>query len=164
MPITVTVPGVGRVTFPDGMTEAQISEAITQMTPPAPPEGARALQPSHDAPDVKFSASEPEHAQEPFSLARFLWPHRAGLLFAFALVIVATAANQAGQRLLAWAIDHGITPDPIALQDHFGIAMAAKLCAARFKLGSNFEEVIDLAVEHNPASTICGTHRLVTGG
>ena len=67
-----------------------------------------AREPSHDAPDVKFSASEPEHAHEPFSLARFLWPHRAGLLFAFALVIVATAANQAGPRLLAWAIDHGI--------------------------------------------------------
>ena len=66
--------------------------------------GAR--EPAHSAPDVKFSASELQ--SEPFSLARFLWPHRAGLLFAFGLVIVATAASQAGPRLLAWAIDHGI--------------------------------------------------------
>jgi ATP-binding cassette subfamily B protein len=65
-----------------------------------------AREPAHPAPDVKFSASAGQSA--PFSLASFLWPHRAGLLFAFALVIVATSASQAGPRLLAWAIDHGI--------------------------------------------------------
>ena len=65
-----------------------------------------AREPVHPPPDVKFSASEIDSA--PFSLLRFLWPHRGGLLFAFALVIVATTANQAGPRLLAWAIDHGI--------------------------------------------------------
>jgi ATP-binding cassette subfamily B protein len=65
-----------------------------------------AREPEHAPLNVPFSASELDTT--PFSLPRFLWPHRAGLAFAFVLVIVATTANQAGPRLLAWAIDHGI--------------------------------------------------------
>ena len=65
-----------------------------------------AREPVHPDPRVEF---RPEgYDQEPFTLRRFLAPHAPGLLFALLLVIVATAASQAGPRLLAWAIDHGI--------------------------------------------------------
>jgi ATP-binding cassette subfamily B protein len=63
-------------------------------------------EPKHPEPNVEYRAEA--HDPEPFTLTRFLAPHRAGLALALLLVLIATAASQAGPRLLAWAIDHGI--------------------------------------------------------
>jgi ATP-binding cassette subfamily B protein len=63
-------------------------------------------EPKHPEPKIDYRAEA--HDPEPFTLRRFLAPHRAGLALALLLVLIATAASQAGPRLLAWAIDHGI--------------------------------------------------------
>ena len=66
----------------------------------------RQREPEHPEPDIDFRPDA--YDREPFTLWRFLAPHRMGLLTAFALVVVATLASLAGPRLTAWAIDHGI--------------------------------------------------------
>ncbi|MDD9932565.1 MAG: ABC transporter ATP-binding protein [Myxococcales bacterium] len=66
----------------------------------------REREPEHPEPDIDFRPDA--YDREPFTLWRFLAPHRMGLLTAFALVVVATLASLAGPRLTAWAIDHGI--------------------------------------------------------
>ncbi|MDH5675291.1 MAG: ABC transporter ATP-binding protein/permease [Myxococcales bacterium] len=74
-------------------------------------------EPEHPEPEVDFRPGE--YDREPFGLWRFLSPHRGGLLMAFFLVVVATGASQAGPRLLAWAIDHGI------LENNFQVLLYA---------------------------------------
>ncbi|MGD8863632.1 MAG: ABC transporter ATP-binding protein, partial [Myxococcales bacterium] len=69
-------------------------------------EQIRAREPEHPEPVVDYRPHD--YDREPFTLRRFLSPHRGRLLVAFSLVVVATAASQAGPRLLAWAIDRGI--------------------------------------------------------
>jgi ATP-binding cassette subfamily B protein len=61
---------------------------------------------AHPAPAIDYRPSQLE--PEPFSLWQVLRPHRAGVAISFVLVAIATLASQAGPRLLAWAIDHGI--------------------------------------------------------
>ncbi|MDD9966118.1 MAG: ABC transporter ATP-binding protein [Myxococcales bacterium] len=63
-------------------------------------------EPIHPEPQIAFRHAEP--AAAPFTLARFLAPHRLGLLWALTLVVFATVASQAGPWLLARAIDDGI--------------------------------------------------------
>jgi ATP-binding cassette subfamily B protein len=65
-----------------------------------------AREPVHPPPEIDYRPDVFD--LEPFTLWRFLAPHRGGLAMALMLVVVATAASQAGPRLLAWAIDHGI--------------------------------------------------------
>jgi ATP-binding cassette subfamily B protein len=95
-----------------GNTSAQTSRDAGLPFAGIPPEllervkRIEAREPAHAAPVVDY---RPDHFDtEPFTLSRFLAPHRGVLAMAFLLVVVATAASQAGPRLLAWAIDHGI--------------------------------------------------------
>ncbi len=95
-----------------GQSSAQTSRAAGLPFAGIPPEllaGVKkieAREPVHPEPGVDFRPDAFD--REPFTLFRFLAPHRGGLLVALLLVVVATAASQAGPRLLAWAIDHGI--------------------------------------------------------
>ena len=95
-----------------GGNSAQAGRAAGLPFAGIPPELAQrvreleAREPVHPDPQLGYSASEFD--TQPFSLGRFLWPHRGGLMLSLVLVLVATAASQAGPRLLAWAIDHGI--------------------------------------------------------
>lgn len=63
-------------------------------------------EPEHPKPEIDYRPSQLE--PEPFSLWQVVRPHRAGVAISFGLVLIATLASQAGPRLLAWAIDHGI--------------------------------------------------------
>lgn len=65
-----------------------------------------AREPEHPPPDIDYRPDT--YDREPFTLWRFLSDYRAGLGMAFVLVVIATAASQAGPRLMAWAIDDGI--------------------------------------------------------
>ena len=68
----------------------------------------------------KILATEPEHGEErvefdrippddrPFTLRRFLAPHKWLLLGSFVFVVIETVASQAGPRLTAIAIDEGL--------------------------------------------------------
>jgi ATP-binding cassette, subfamily B, bacterial len=75
----------------------------------------------------KILATEPEHGEErvsfdripsdgrPFTLRRFLAPHKWWLLGSFLFVVIETVASQAGPRLTAIAVDRGI------LRGNFGV-------------------------------------------
>jgi ATP-binding cassette, subfamily B, bacterial len=77
--------------------------------PPELLERVKAIEAREPTPRDEPVAYDPSaHDSAPFTLRTFLAPHRAGLLLAFVLVVVATIGSQAGPRLLAWAIDHGI--------------------------------------------------------
>src|SRR5688572_3120210 len=65
-----------------------------------------AREPAHAEPEVIYRPDD--HDERPFTLAQFIAPHRAGMLLALCLVVIATLASQAGPRLLSWAIDHGV--------------------------------------------------------
>lgn len=65
-----------------------------------------AREPEHPTPVVAFSQRTLDH--RPFALRRFLAPHRWALLGALALVVVETAAMQAGPLLTQKGIDNGI--------------------------------------------------------
>ena len=71
-------------------------------------EAILASEPDHPAPEVEFSPSTWD--REPFTLRRFLWPHRRGLAGAFALVVVETVALQAGPLLTQIGLDRAIVP------------------------------------------------------
>jgi len=106
-----------------GNTSAQTSRAAGLPFAGIPPELAAGVK--------KIEAREPKHApaqidyrpdaieREPFTLTSFLVPHRGALLLSLFLVVIATAASQAGPRLLAWAIDRGI------LARHFDVVLWA---------------------------------------
>ncbi|MDP8987414.1 MAG: ABC transporter ATP-binding protein, partial [Actinomycetota bacterium] len=57
---------------------------------------------------VRFSPSTPEAERHPFTLRRFLAPHRLPLLGAFLLVVVETGAGLVGPVLTQIGIDEGI--------------------------------------------------------
>jgi ATP-binding cassette subfamily B protein len=63
-------------------------------------------EPEHPEPEVTFSPSTYDH--RPFTLRRFLAPHRWALVGALALVVLETAAVQAGPLLTQKGIDDGI--------------------------------------------------------
>jgi len=65
-------------------------------------------EPEHPEPTIEFSPSVWD--REPFTLRRFLWPHRRGLTGAFALVVLETIALQAGPLLTQIALDRAIVP------------------------------------------------------
>lgn len=67
-----------------------------------------AEEPEHEAPDVSFS--QHEYDREPFTLRRFLVPHRRALGLAVALVVVETVAFQAGPLLFQIGLDRAIVP------------------------------------------------------
>jgi ATP-binding cassette, subfamily B, bacterial len=96
-----------------GQTPAESSRAAGLPFAGIPPElvarvaAIEAREPEHPAPQIDFRADAPD-AAGPFTLRRFLAPHRTGMLLALLLVVVATLASQAGPRLLAFAIDHGV--------------------------------------------------------
>ncbi len=65
-------------------------------------------EPEHPEPTIEFSPSVWD--REPFTLRRFLWPHRRGLTGAFILVVLETIALQAGPLLTQIALDRAIVP------------------------------------------------------
>lgn len=65
-------------------------------------------EPDHVTPDVPFSQSD--YQRDPFTLRSFLKPHRFGLIGAILLVVVETAALQAGPLLTQIGIDRAIRP------------------------------------------------------
>lgn len=71
-------------------------------------EAILAEEPDHGPADVEFSATD--YDRRPFTLARFLGPHRGALLAAIALVVVETIAFQAGPLLIQIGLDQAILP------------------------------------------------------
>jgi ATP-binding cassette, subfamily B, bacterial len=63
-------------------------------------------EPEHPVDEVAFS--HVDHDRRPFTLRRFLEPHRLALIGAFVLVVVETVAMQAGPLLTQIGIDRGI--------------------------------------------------------
>lgn len=73
-----------------------------------------AREPDHPDPEVVFRQNPPEDERRPFTLRSFLWPHRAALAMAFALVVVETLTLQAGPLLTQIGIDRGISQGDLA--------------------------------------------------
>ncbi len=67
-----------------------------------------AEEPEHPTPDVAFS--QHDYDREPFTLRRFLDPHRRALAVAVALVVIETVAFQAGPLLFQIGLDRAIVP------------------------------------------------------
>ena len=63
-------------------------------------------EPDHPAPEIEFSHLHPN--EPPFTLRSFLWPHRWRLVGALGLVVLESAAAQAGPLLTQIGIDDGI--------------------------------------------------------
>lgn len=70
-----------------------------------------AKEPDRGPEEVDFSHHDFD--RRPFTLRRFLTPHWPALLGSLVLVIVETAAMQAGPVLTQWGIDNGIVPGDI---------------------------------------------------
>ncbi|MEM7321946.1 MAG: ABC transporter ATP-binding protein [Actinomycetota bacterium] len=74
-------------------------------------DGARKIlseEPDHPEPDIGFSQSD--YDREPFTLRRFLRPHRRGLAGALTLVVIETLALQAGPLLTQIGLDRAVIP------------------------------------------------------
>lgn len=84
-----------------------------------------AQEPEHPDPDVAFSQSE--YDRRPFTLRRFLGPHRLGLAGAAALVIVETVALQAGPLLTQIGLDRAILPRDATVLWWVGLAYLASI-------------------------------------
>ena len=67
-----------------------------------------AEEPDHPTPDVPFS--QHDYDREPFTLRRFLGPHRRALTAAVGLVVVETIAFQTGPLLFQIGLDRAIVP------------------------------------------------------
>ena len=65
-----------------------------------------ATEPEHGSEEVSFERIPPD--DRPFTLRRFLAPHRWWLIGSFLFVVIETVASQAGPRLTAIAVDNGI--------------------------------------------------------
>lgn len=65
-------------------------------------------EPNHPEPDIAFSQAD--YDREPFTLRRFLRPHRRGLAGAVGLVVIETLALQAGPLLTQIGLDRAIIP------------------------------------------------------
>jgi ATP-binding cassette subfamily B protein len=65
-----------------------------------------ATEPEHPDAHVPFTHTIPD--PRPFTLRRFLRPHRGGLLVAFGLVVIETLTTQAGPLLTQIGIDRGV--------------------------------------------------------
>lgn len=65
-------------------------------------------EPDHPEQDIAFSQSA--YDREPFTLRRFLGPHRRGLAGAMGLVVVETLALQAGPLLTQIGLDRAVLP------------------------------------------------------
>jgi ATP-binding cassette subfamily B protein len=123
-----------------GQTSAESNRAAGLPFAGVPPELAgrigaiEAREPERPLPQVDFRADGPDVA-EPFTLRRFLAPHRTGMLLSLLLVVIATLASQAGPRLLAFAIDHGV------LARNFSVliwAFAAYLVAIALSIATSY--------------------------
>lgn len=67
-----------------------------------------AEEPDHPTPQIEFSQHDYDRA--PFTLRRFLAPHRRALLLAIVLVVIETIAFQAGPLLIQIGLDRAIVP------------------------------------------------------
>ncbi len=76
-------------------------------------EAILAAEPEHPEPEIEFSPADWD--REPFTLRRFLWPNRRGLLAAFLLVVLETLALQAGPLLTQIGLDRAIVPGDLGL-------------------------------------------------
>ena len=134
-----------------GQNAAQSNRAAGLPFAGIPPEMAArvkalvAKEPEHPDPNIEFRAQD--YDPKPFTLARFLAPHRLGLAMAFLLVLAATLTAQAGPRLMAWGIDRGILaknaagetePDPTILLYAFVgylLAIGASVVTSGLRIG-----------------------------
>ncbi len=77
-------------------------------------------EPAHPEPDIAFS--QWDYDRRPFTLRRFLRPHRRGLAGALGLVVIETVALQAGPLLTQIGIDRAIIPRDASMLVAVGIA------------------------------------------
>lgn len=77
-------------------------------------------EPEHPEPDIAFSQTG--YDREPFTLRRFLGPHRRGLAGAIALVVLETLAMQAGPLLTQIGLDRAVIPGDASMLVLVGIA------------------------------------------
>ncbi len=93
-------------------------------------------EPTHPAPDVGFS--QHDYDRQPFTLRRFLGPHRRALTLAAALVVVETVAFQAGPLLIQIGLDRAILPRRaevlVAVAAAYVAAIVVNVAAARARL------------------------------
>jgi hypothetical protein len=57
-----------------------------------------------------------------------------------------------------------LSPDPVSLEDHFGVRPGAEDLSANFQVAPNLPEIADLAVEGDLSPTLGILHRLAPGG
>ncbi|MDH4147231.1 MAG: ABC transporter ATP-binding protein/permease [Acidimicrobiia bacterium] len=86
-------------------------------------------EPDHDASVAAVTYSPLVEDPRRFTLGRFLAPSRWGLVLAFALVLVETAALQAGPLLTKIGIDHGVTARRPSVLVTVGVAYAVSIVA-----------------------------------
>ena len=93
-------------------------------------------EPAHPDPEVTFRQGD--YDRRPFTLRRFLAPHRTGLAGAFALVVVETLALQAGPLLTQIGLDRAIIPRDggvlIVVGLAYLVAVAANVAASRARI------------------------------
>ena len=80
------------------------------------------LEPDHPAADIEYSAAD--YDREPFTLRRFLRPHRQGLAGAVGLVVLETLALQAGPLLTQIGLDRAILPGRVDVLVWVAVAYA----------------------------------------
>lgn len=71
-------------------------------------------EPEHELDPVEFTQVHASGEPEPFTLRRFLRPHRRQLLISLGLVILGTILDQAGPLLTQQGIDRGIVPQQLS--------------------------------------------------
>jgi ATP-binding cassette, subfamily B, bacterial len=70
-------------------------------------------EPDHGEEQVSFDRIQPD--ERPFTLSRFLAPHKWWLIGSFVFVVIETIASQAGPRLTQIAVDDGISVGDFSL-------------------------------------------------
>jgi ATP-binding cassette subfamily B protein len=88
-------------------------------------EAILAAEPDHPEPEVEFSQWDWD--REPFTLRRFLWPHRRALTGAFALVVIETLALQAGPLLTQIGLDRAVVPRDLSMLFVVAVAYLATI-------------------------------------
>ena len=103
-------PGIGSPFSGPGATQTSAAAGLPFAGIPselaAKAERILAEEPTHPEPVIHFSQIPSD--RRPFTLRRFLGPHRWGLLAAFGLVVLEAAALQAGPWLTKVGIDQGV--------------------------------------------------------
>ena len=95
-----------------------------------------AAEPEHRRSDIDFSASD--YDRRPFTLRRFLAPHRGPLVAATLLVIIETVAFQAGPLLIQIGLDRAVVPRRpgvlVAVAVAYLAAIAVNAAASRIRI------------------------------